>query len=45
MIEDQSLIDITDFKRYVVETNGTRFFALSIALSCGSADEERRGTD
>jgi len=24
-IEDQSLVDIADFKRNVVETNGTRF--------------------
>jgi hypothetical protein len=27
-IEGQSLSDITDFKGYVVETNGTRFFCV-----------------
>ena len=31
--ESQSLLNITDFQRYVVETNGARLFASAITLS------------
>jgi hypothetical protein len=44
-IERQSLFDIADLECYMVETNDARFLASSMALSCCSANEERRGAD
>jgi hypothetical protein len=44
-IEGQSLVDVTDFERYVVETNGTRFFCVIHGALLGSADKKRCGTD
>jgi len=44
-IEGQSLADVTDFERYVVETNRTRFFCIIRGTFLGSPDEKRCGTD
>ena len=42
-VEGESLLDITDFQRDVVETNGARFFASAMAILL--VDEKRRGPD
>jgi len=44
-IEGQSLADVSDFERYVVETNRTRFFCIIHGTFLGSPDEKRCGTD
>ena len=44
-VESQSLFDITDFERYVVEPTARGFLVSTMALSSGSANEKRRGAD